>query len=379
MYQRKQFFLDSENYSLFFWGARQTGKSTLLKERFPDALVFDLLLSEMYNLLLRNPEFIRQTLLADTTKKVVIIDEIQRIPNLLNEVHWLIVNTDVRFILSGSSPRKIVRSETNLLGGRAIRYDLFPLSYSEIPDFNLEKALNHGLLPNHYLSKNPKKLIQAYVGNYLRDEIVQEARIRNVAAFTDFLRIACFSNGEMVNYSNIATDCGVAVNTIKEYFSIVEETLLGYFVRAFQKKAKRRVVLAPKFYFFDISIVNHLLNRSKIESGTELFGNAFEQFILMELKAHASYSGLDYSITYWRTTSGFEVDFILNDEVAIEVKASNNIQSRHLKGMLAFEEEFEVKKKIIVCQENLPRKIGNILILPWQQFLQQLWNNEIIS
>jgi predicted AAA+ superfamily ATPase len=238
MYNRKQLLVDSEGESLFLWGARQTGKSTLLKTLFPNALWFDLLLSDVYERLSKQPSILRETILANTEHKLVIIDEIQRIPELLNEVHWLIANYNTRFIMSGSSPRKILRSSANLLGGRALRYELYPLIQAEIPEFNLLKALNNGLLPRHYLAEKPKKLIEAYIGSYLRDEIVSEAKIRNINAFNQFLEAAAFSNGEIVNYTNIASECGVSSVTIKEYFQILEDTLIGRFVPSFQNWLK---------------------------------------------------------------------------------------------------------------------------------------------
>jgi predicted AAA+ superfamily ATPase len=376
--QRNQTFIDHNGQSIFFWGARQTGKSTLLKQLFSNALWFDLLLSDIYNRLLINPEYLRETILAQE-KKLVIIDEIQRIPILLNEVHWLIVNHDIQFILSGSSPRKIIRSGENLLGGRALRYELYPLTAHEIPNFNLLKALNNGLLPRHYLSENPKKMIAAYLGNYLQDEIVAEAKIRNVAVFSRFLHAAAFSHGEMVNYTSVAADCGVSATTIKEYFQILEDTMIGKFVPVYQKKAKRRVIKTPKFYFFDLGIVNHLLNRGKIEKGSDVFGHAFESFIYQELNAHKHYTGKEYLISYWRTASQLEIDFVLgNHEVAIEVKSSDKISSKHLNGLNAFMEEYDVKKAIVVCNEPLPRLINNIHVMPWQNFIQMLWDGKII-
>jgi predicted AAA+ superfamily ATPase len=378
MYHRKQVLTESENESLFLWGARQTGKSTLLKELFPDAIWFDLLLSDVYERLLRNPSLLRETI-SEGQYKVIIIDEIQRIPELLNEVHWIITHLPVRVIMSGSSPRKIIRSNTNLLGGRALRYELYPLISQEIPDFDLLKALNNGLLPRHYLSASPKKLISAYVGNYLRDEIAGEAKIRNVSNFSRFLESAAFSNGEMINYTNIASECGVSAVTVKEYFQILDNTLIGRYLPAYQKKPKRRVITAPKFYFFDIGIVNHLLKRGRIEFGSELFGNAFEHFIYNELYAHSSYSGKDYPIYYWRTASQIEIDFVLgNNDVAIEVKATNNVQPKHLKGLKAFSEEYAVKQLILVCNEPLPRISDDIRILPWKIFLEELWTGKIM-
>jgi len=379
MYNRKQTFIDAEKESIFFWGARQTGKSTLLKTLYPDALTFDLLLSREYERLSKTPDILRETVLADLNADLVIIDEIQRIPSLLNEVHWLIANSQVRFILTGSSPRRILRSDSNLLGGRALRYELYPLVSAEIPEFDLLRALNHGLLPRHYDSKNPNKLISAYIGNYLRDEIASEARIRNVGLFARFLEMAALTNGEMVNYTNIASDCGVSATTVKEYFQILEDTLIGRYLPAFQKRPKRRVVTTPKFYLFDVGITNFLLNRSEIKPNSELFGKAFEHFIYQEIYAHSRYSGKEYPICYWRTASQLEIDFVLGDhEVAIEVKATEQANSRHLKGLKAFAEEYNVKKKILISNDPLPRLMGDTLILPWKVFLERLWNDEII-
>jgi predicted AAA+ superfamily ATPase len=379
MYIRRQNFEDSATESLFLWGGRQTGKSTLLKEKFPNAMWFDLLLSDVYERLLRNPNLLRETILSNPENKLIIIDEIQRIPELLNEIHWLLVNSDVQFILSGSSPRKIIRYGSNLLGGRALRYELYTLVSAEIPDFDLLKALNNGLLPRHYLATNPKRMISAYVGNYLRDEIIAEAKIRNIYSFNRFLEAAAFSNGEMVNYTNIASDCGVSSPTIKEYFQILEDTLIGNFIPSYQKKPKRKVIQAPKFYFFDIGIVNYLLKRPKIDFGNEIFGNAFEHLIYLELKAHSSYSGLDYPISYWRTTSQIEVDFVLGDEIAIEIKSSSNINQRHLSGLKQISKEYEFKQLILVCNEPLARLHDGIWILPWKVFLEKLWNGELME
>lgn len=379
MFNRKQILVDSEGESLFLWGARQTGKSTLLKTLFPNALWFDLLLSDVYERLSKQPSILRETILADRGNKLVIIDEIQRIPELLNEVHWLISNHNTRFILSGSSPRKIIRGGSNLLGGRALRYELYPLVSNEIPDFDLLKALNNGLMPRHYVASHAKKLISAYIGNYLKDEIAAEAKIRNIQSFSRFLEAAAFSNGEMVNYANIASDCGVSPPTVKEYFQILEDTLIGRFVPSYQKKPKRRVITAPKFYFFDMGIVNYLLKRGEIQFGSEVFGNAFEHFIYNEIFAHSRYSGKEYPIHYWRTASQIEVDFILGEnEIAIEVKSTTNVSSRHIKGLKSFAEEYKNKQLILVCNEPLPRLIDNVLVLPWNVFLERLWGGEII-
>jgi predicted AAA+ superfamily ATPase len=379
MYIRKQVFEGIGNESAFLWGARQTGKSTLLKSLYPEALYFDLLQNDVFLRFQLNPSLLREIVRGAETKGPVIIDEIQKIPALIDEIHWLIENEKVRFILSGSSPRKILRSGSSLLGGRAIRYELYPLVFPEIPDFDLSKALNHGLLPRHYLSSSPQRLVSAYIGSYLNDEIMAEARIRNISAFSRFLEIAAFSNGEIVNYTNIAADCGISAPTVREYFQILVDTMTGRFLPSFQKKPKRRVILSPKFYYFDLGIANTLLKRGHIEPGSESFGKAFEHFIYQEIYAHSHYSGLSYPISYWRTASQIEIDFVLGDhEVAIEVKSTSNANPNHLKGLKSFAEEYNVKKSILVTNDPMPRLVGDIHILPWKVFLEKLWNREII-
>jgi predicted AAA+ superfamily ATPase len=378
MFVRKQTLIEANHESLFLWGARQTGKSTLLKTLFPNALFFDLLLSDIFVRYKKNPSQFRELIIAKESK-LVIVDEVQKIPELLDEIHWLIENQKVKFILSGSSPRRIIRSGANLLGGRALRFELYPLIQSEIPNFDLIRAMNNGLLPRHYLSNNAKQLIEAYIGSYLRDEIVAEAKIRNFNAFSNFLEAAAFSNGEIISYTNIATDCGVSSPTIKEYFQILEDTLIGRMIPSFQKKPKRRIIHAPKFYFFDLGIANFLLKRTKIEKGSKEFGSSFEHFIYLETYAHSKYSRLNYTISYWRTTSQIEVDFVLgNHEVAIEVKATDNVQEKHTKGLREFSKDYQVRKLIIVSNDPHERKMGDIHIIPWEVYLEMLWNGLII-
>jgi len=379
MYERKVNLKKYDGLSMFLWGARQTGKSTFLKKVYPDSLYIDLLLSQEFKRYLDSPEQFRQRCVANHHNKPVIVDEIQKLPELLNEIHWMIENENISFILSGSSPRKILRKNENLLGGRAIRFELYPLSFAEIPDFDILRAFNNGLLPKMYDSNNASILLEAYIGSYLEDEIIAETKIRNAEIFSRFLTKAAFANGEFVNYTNIAQDCGVASSTIKEYYQILEETLIGSYVQSFQKKPKRRVVLSPKFYFFDIGIANHLLKRTNIGWGTVDVGHSFEHFIFMELKAYAQYSGKKFPIQYWHTSSQLEVDFILGDhECAIEVKATENVHKKHFKGLKSFSEEYTVKNKIIVSNDPYIRQANDITIYPWKVFLEKLWSDKII-
>ncbi|HLD21664.1 MAG TPA: DUF4143 domain-containing protein, partial [Patescibacteria group bacterium] len=378
MYQRLQNFADLGQNSCFLWGPRQSGKSTLLKNLFPTAPYYDLLLSEEFERLTRNASLMRQELLAQSVSGPIIIDEVQKIPKLLDEVQWLMVNHHMQFILSGSSARKLRRGGGNLLGGRAVRYELHPLVSAEISDFDLLQALNHGLLPRHYSVTESKRLRSAYVGDYLKEEIVAEALTRNIPAFAKFLEAAAFSQAEIVNYTNIAQECGISVTTVRDYFQILVDTLIGYFLPAYRKKAKRRVIQAPKFYFFDVGIANTLLKRDHIEFGSESFGRAFEHFIFQELIAHRDYSSYEYAISYWRTASGFEVDFILGEgDIALEVKGVPEVQTRHLKGLRAFSQDHTAKKLVIVSLDHKPRIIDGIHILPWQEFLRLLWQGEL--
>ncbi len=380
MYKRRIDILQKPDESIFLWGPRQTGKSTLLHERFGKASYYDLLLADEFERLNRDPTLMRKEVLArPKVRDLVVIDEIQLVPLLLGEVQWLMTHHQVPFILCGSSPRKLKRTAANLLGGRALKLEMFPLVSPEIGDFNLMRALNHGLLPRHYIKDDPQALIQAYVGTYLKEEIAAESVVRNLPAFSRFLEIAAFSNGSIPVYKNIAQECGVSPPTVKDYFQILEDTLIGRFVPSFQKRPKRRVFQSPKFYYFDLGVANYLLKRKNIEQGSEIFGHAFEHFIFQELIAYIHYSRRDISLSYWRTTSQMEVDFILGDhETAIEVKGTPDVASRHGKGLCAFSEEYTTKKKIIVSLDKRPRKEGGIIVLPWRDFLDQLWDDRIV-
>lgn len=312
--------------------------------------------------------------------KIVVIDEIQKVPALLDEVHHLIEEKGIRFALCGSSARKVRRGHANLLGGRAIRYELQGFVSKELSnDFDLLRILNHGTLPKIYFSSHPKILQQSYIENYLKEEIAAEGLIRDLPPFANFLHIASFSDSEIVNYSNIASECGVSSPTVKEYFQILEDTMLASFLPAFTKRPKRRTIQSPKFYYFDVGIVNHLAKRGKIELGSELFGKALEAWIYHELNAHRVYHLKEYDLSYWRLSSGIEVDFIVgNAEIAIEVKSTQNPREEYLKGLRQFKIEYpEVKNLVLVCMVDKPRKTSDgILILPIDEFCRRLWSHE---
>lgn len=368
-----------EDDSVFLWGARQTGKSTLLRRVYPRGHYYDLLLPDVYSKLQRRPELLIQELEHINDNEPVIIDEVQMLPSLLNAVHWLIVNRGIRFLLCGSSARKLKRLGANMLGGRAVRRQLFPLVSSEIPNFDVVKAVNNGMLPRHYLVNDPWSRLEGYIGNYLQQEIEAEALSRNLSTFGRFLEAAALTDGEMVNYNSIATDCGVSANTIKAYFDILQETMIGYMIPAFRNVQKRRLIKAPKFYFFDVGIVNYLCNRRKLQPGSADFGHGFEHLIAQEMIAFLSYSHSRKMLSYWRTASDYEVDIVYGDaEVAIEIKSSTEINSKHLKGLKAFSEEHPNARTIIVSLDSAYRRMNDIEIWPVDQFLKALWQNEIL-
>lgn len=371
---------EASTESIFFWGARQTGKSTLLKQLFPAAHYYDLLLSDEYSRLRFRPALLREECEMLDEGELVIIDEVQKIPALLDEVHWLMTERNLRFILCGSSARKLRRCGANLLGGRAIRKTLFPLVSAEIPDFDIDVALNNGMLPRHYLIKDPRQRLEAYVGDYLQQEIVAEAVVRRIDSFTRFLQVAALSDAEILNYTKIASDCGVSSKSVKEYFSILEETMLGYHIPAYSKVIRRKLIAAPKFYFFDVGIPNYLMKRIPLKSGSSEYGHALEHLICQELKAYLSYRGIDKNLSYWRTSDHrYEVDFIVGDaEVAIEVKSSETVDSSETRGLRAFAEEHPSARLIIVSMEQRPRRHKDIEIWPAREFLRKLWADKII-
>lgn len=367
--------------SLFLFGPRQTGKSSYIKNQLPQemeiALYWTLLDGRLRLQVLADPSFLRQEVEARKLHDcLIVIDEIQKCPELLDEVHYLIEERNIRFLLTGSSARKLRGSGINLLGGRAGQRHFFPFCYAEIgnhENYNLPYIFEHGLLPPLFLSEDIEEDLAAYVDTYLTEEIAAEGLTRNIPAFARFLRVAALTNSQMLNFTNIASDSQVPVQTVRQWYQVLEDTLLGYQLEPFTKTKKRKAILTPKFYFFDIAIARALRNISAPEESTVEFGEFFEQLVCMELKCWMGTTGLYKNLSFWRSTSNFEVDFCVDQEMAIEVKSSSHITEKHLKGLKALGEEGLFKRYIVVCQEEHPRLVDGIEILPWKYFFHQLW------
>ena len=372
--------------SAFLWGPRKTGKSTLLRERFPGSARFDLLDTRLMLELTRAPWTLAERVLAlDDAVRAdpVIIDEVQRVPALLDEVHRLIEDEGVRFVLCGSSARKLKRGRANLLGGRAWRFGLHPLTWPEIPQFDLLRALNRGLVPQHYDAAQYRRALTGYVDDYLKEEVFDEGLTRNVAAFSRFFDALSFCHGELVNYSNIARDCGVDSKTVREYFQILVDTLLGVFVEPFSGRRSRAVITrAPKFYLFDVGVAGYVTGRRIERPAGEAFGRALEHFVLMELLAYRTYREREVPVRFWRTKSGLECDFVIGreGEIAIEVKGGAGLNPGDLRPMRAYVQEHRPRHAIVVCVAGVPRRTADgIWILPWERFLERLWADTIIE
>ena len=362
--------------TFFLWGPRQTGKTTLLQAAYPDAVWLDLLKADEYRRYLQNPEVLRGELALRPSVHQVVVDEVQKVPQLLDEVHWLHEHRGIHFALCGSSARKVKRGQANLLGGRAVRHELLGLTAQEIgADFHLDRMLNHGYLPRMYQSDSPRRLLNGYVADYLKEEVAAEGLVRNLSVFSEFLNVAALSDSEMVNFSTIARECGVSSHTIKGYFGILEDTLLGQWLPAYTKRPKRRVIAAPKFYFADVGVVNHLARRGDLHRGTELYGKAFENWVFHELRAHNAYRERFATLSYWRLASGIEVDFIVNDmEVAVEAKATAKVTSDHLKGLRSLAQDHpRTKRRVVVCLERHSRRTDDgIALFSATDFCQRL-------
>lgn len=365
-----------EKRSFFLLGPRQTGKTTLIQHVLPDIRFYDLLDSANYLTLSRNPERLAEEI--GSSVKRVVIDEIQRLPSLLNEVQRLIETRDVKFLLTGSSARKLRRGGINLLGGRARVKYLHPLTYRELGDkFVLNQAMQRGLLPSIYFSDDPRADLESYAGLYLQQEIMAEGATRNIPAFSRFLKIAAHSNGGIVNFTNIASDAQVARTTVYEYYEILKDTLILRELPPWRKTVKRKPLASSKYYFFDVGVVSALQGRPFLP-GTPEFGEAFETFIMHELSSWSDYASGEL-LSFWRSKSGFEVDFIIGDHTAIEVKAKENVSSQDIKSLRALREENKLKHFLCVCMEKRSRDVDGIKILPYTEFLTSLWEGKIVD
>jgi len=362
-----------EQTSLFLFGPRGVGKSTLIQAQLPDVFMIDLLDFDIYQSLMRRPKILEEWI-APTVKKVV-IDEIQKIPELLDIVHRLIENRKIKFLLTGSSARKLRRSGTNLLGGRAREYHLFPLTSHEIgiEQLNLLDVFNRGTLPKVFLSNEPEEDLRSYVQLYLLEEIKAEALVRRLEQFVRFLDVMGVSNGEELHFTNLANDTGVAARTLEGYIQVLNDTLVGFQVFPFHKTVQRKAIHRSKFYFFDVGVAGYLAKRSLIKERSELYGRALEHFIAIELRAALEYFRQRHQLMYWRTKNGFEVDFVVGDRFAVEVKATDRVSMSDLRGLKALAEEKKIRHYFVVCQESQLRYHEDIQIMPVKVFLQRIW------
>jgi predicted AAA+ superfamily ATPase len=364
--------------SAFLWGPRKVGKTYWIRHEFPKAPLIDLLKTEVFADYASRPALLRER--YSDHKGLLVIDEIQKVPALLDDVHWMIENRGTSFLLTGSSARKLRRGHANLLGGRAWRHSMLPLSYKETEGFNLNKVMVSGLLPPHFLSTDPLEDLRAYVADYLKEEIAAEAQVQNIPAFAEFLRVAAITSSELLDYTNVGREAGVSQKTVRAYVDILEDTLLGFRIPPWKKSKTRRMILTEKFYLFDVGITNYLARR-RTEIGGSEFGKAFEQFILMELRAYQSYRKPDMEITFWRTSTGQEIDFILGDkQLAIEIKASRRVHSADLRALSILTEDGPVKRRMVVSIEDQPRRLeGGLEVLPWQMFIDRLWADDLLD
>jgi predicted AAA+ superfamily ATPase len=371
---------DLERRSLLLFGARQTGKSTLLQRAFAGARFVDLLEANTFRELSFRPESLRESLTG--REKLIVVDEIQKLPSLLDEVQLLIHrNRALRFVLTGSSARKLRRGGANLLGGRARTRHLFPLAWPEYGATNLPRVLEIGSLPSILTSDEPHEDLAHYVGTYLTEEIRAEALARSIEAFSRFLAVAGHATGEQLNFTKVGSDAQVPPRTVREYFQVLVDTLVGYEVPPFATLVSRKPVATSKFYFFDIGVAHALQGVKHVPKGSPAFGRALEHLVANELRAFLAYRRREETLTYYRTTSQLEVDFLVGDRIAIEVKGTGRVASadvRHLRSLV--DDVPSIERRVVVCMESTRRRIeGGIDVLPVGEFLQELWSGALVN
>ncbi|NDG27267.1 MAG: ATP-binding protein [Proteobacteria bacterium] len=365
--------------STFLLGPRSSGKTYLYEHTLKPARVYDLLERQVFKRLSSRPELLFEE--CEKPGELVVVDEIQKLPFLLDEVHRTIEKKNTRFLLTGSSARKLKRSQANLLGGRASSAELLPLTYAEIPDFDLMKYLNHGGIPRHYLCK-PDQIedeLDDYTALYLKEEIKDEAITRNLQDFSRFLEIMALHSGDELAIENFASDCQIKPSTFRNYLSVLEDTLVGFQVPPYLASKKRKAITRSKFYLFDVGVTGFLAGRLPLKPKSELFGRSFEHWIALELRGFLKYRRQKLSLCYWRTTSQFEVDFVIGNEVAIEVKAKALVTEKDLKGLKALAEEKQIKRYIVISLDPQKRKLGPFEIYPWETFLKELWSGKVVT
>ena len=366
--------------SILLLGPRRTGKSALIRnELHPDVYV-NLLRSDEFLRYSQNPASIRQQLKGH--EKFIVIDEIQKLPILMDEVHDMIESHNMRFLLTGSSARKLKRSHTSLMAGRARRMRLHPFCSAELgDDYDLQKAILRGTMPVSYLSTTDEESWQErldYAGDYLKEEIMAEAFSRSIDAFARFLTTTAFTNSEVLNFEKIGSDAQVSPRTIREYYAVLEDTLIGSVLEPWQpKKKNRKFVSKSKFYFFDIGMVNALVGRKTVSMESPEFGHLFESLIFNEIQTYVHYKASDAKLNFWGTHQDTEVDFLINEDIAVEVKATANASHRNIAGLQALAEVKTLQKQILVTRDPVPRQIGDVQAMPWRHFLSALWAGEI--
>ena len=363
--------------SILLLGPRRTGKSAFIRHQAPPHRVYDLLKSDVFLRLSRRPSLIRESL--SPKDRLIVIDEIQKLPVLMDEVHVMIEEKGVRFLLTGSSARKLRRTHTSLMAGRARTRLLAPFVSAELPALDLDRALTYGMLPPVQLSDEPLEELGSYVGTYLREEIQAEALSRNIEGFSRFLARAALWSSELINFEGVGRDSQVPARTVREYFALLEDTLVGKMLHPLQTTGKRKAVSRGKFYFFDIGVVNALTGRLSPGVNTPEYGKAFEHFIWQELNAYTNYFAREKPLNFWRDRSGAEVDFVLGESVAVEVKSSRMLHDRDLKGLRAITEQsdYNIERRIVVCREPEPRRVDGVEIVPYELFLEQLWSHSL--
>lgn len=361
--------------SIFIFGPRGTGKTLWIKTHLHDVLYLDLLNSDIYNDLLANPSRLEQRIPKDY-QQYIVIDEVQKIPELLNEVHRLIETNGYRFILTGSSARSLRRKGVNLLAGRALSYTMHPLTCYELgEDFSLESALKFGLLPSVFHVSDPRHYLETYITTYLREEVLQEGLLRNLNQFARFLETASFSQGQVVNMSQVARETAIDRKLVNNYFDILEDLLIGYWLPVFTKRAKRRLIASPKFYLFDTGVYRVLRPRGPLDSPEEIDGASLETLFLAHLRAVNDYFRLGYKLFFWRTSNNVEVDFVVYGErglFAFEIKRSRHVSRTDLNGLKAFLEDYPMAKCFHLYGGDHEEYYGNIHVMPFSQGLHEL-------